>query len=275
MMRRLRVIMAVAKKGLAQMIRYPTWIIQFIVWPLIFPLIYILSAVGMAGPQKSGLAAFDSVAGTKNFMGFIVIGTMVWMWVNIVMWGFGTFLRDEQMRGTLESNWLCPIKKIDLLIGGASLSMIESVLLTFISVIEYRLVYGIHFTGSVLSWILCFLVMIPGVYGFGTMFASLVLWVKETSAAVQLVRGSIMILCGITFPAAIMPDWMQFIANFMPFTFGISAARTIMINGGSIMDALPDLLICLGEGFIYMIIGKICFTAVENKVRNSGSLERF
>ncbi|MDI6618732.1 MAG: ABC transporter permease [Clostridiales bacterium] len=274
-MRRFRVVMAVAKKELAQMTRYPTWIIQFIVWPLIFPLIYILSAVGMAGPQKSGLAAFDSVAGTRNYMGFIVIGTMVWMWVNTVMWNFGTFLRDEQMRGTLESNWLCPIKKVDFLIGGASFSMIVSVLLTLVSVIEYRFVYGIHFTGSVLSWILSFSVMIPGVYGLGTMFASLVLWVKETGAAVQLVRGSIMILCGITFPAAIMPGWMQFIAKFMPFTFGISATRTIMINGGSILDALADMLICLGEGFIYMIIGRLCFTAVENKVRNSGSLERF
>ena len=274
-MKRFNAVMAIAKKDLIQRIRYPAWIIQMLIWPLIFPLVYILSALGMAGPQRTGLSRFDIVAGTENFMGYIVIGTMVWMWVNTVMWSFGTYLRDEQTRGTLESNWLCPIKKIDLLLGGGIVSIVQSVATIIISVSEYRFIYGIHFTGSIIGWILIFAAMIPGVYGLGTMFASLVLWVKETGSAVQLVRGSIMILCGIAFPVTIMPGWMQFIAKLMPFTFGISSGRTIMINGGGIKEALPGMLICLLEGMVYMAAGRLCFSTVERRVKSTGSLERF
>jgi ABC-2 type transport system permease protein len=265
----------VAKKDLIQVIRYPAWMVRLVIWPLIFPLLYILSALGMAGPDHSGLAAFKNVTGTDSYMGFIVIGTMAWMWVNTTMWGFGTYLREEQTRGTLESNWLCPIKRFDLLMGGALVSALQAVFITIVSMLEYRYIYGIHFTGNALSWILIFLIMMPGVYGLGAVFASLVLWVKETNALVQLVRGSITILCGITFPILIMPQWMQIISKILPFTFGISAGRTVMINGGSIISASSDIFACLAEGIILLILGRLCFAGVENKVRKSGSLERF
>jgi ABC-2 type transport system permease protein len=274
-MKRINTIMAVAKKDLTQMTRYPTWIIQLVIWPLIFPLMYILSAVGMSGPGGSGLEAFQNVAGTKSFMGFIVIGTMAWMWVNTTMWGFGTYLREEQTRGTLESNWLCPINRFDLLLGGGMVSLIQALFISVISVLEYRFIYGVHFSGNIFGWLLIFLVMTPGVYGFGALFASLVLWAKETGASVQLVRGIMMILCGITFPIVIMPQWMQYMAKALPFTFGISAARTIMLNDGTMLSASTDMIICLIEGIVLMILGRLAFWAVENKVRNSGSLERF
>lgn len=274
-MRRIRTVMAVFRKELTQVTRYKDWIVGLFVWPLIFPLMYILSGVGMAGPDGGGFKTFSKVTGTDNFMGFVVIGTMAWSWVNRTMWSFGTFLRDEQNRGTLESNWLCPISRFDLLIGGGFMNLVISILVILISVLEYRLVFGIHFSGSVINWIVAFLVMIPGVYGFGAIFASLVLWVKETNSAVHLARGMMMLLCGITYPITLMPSWMQGAAKCLPFTFGISAARKLMIQGLNLGAAGKDLLLCLLVGVIYLLMGRMSFMAVERQVRNSGSLERF
>lgn len=274
-MKRLRTIYAVFKKDFTQLVRYPSWIAQLIIWPLIFPLMYILSAYGMAGPDRSGIEAFKSATGTGSFMGFIVIGTMAWMWVNTTMWSFGGYLREEQTRGTLESNWLCPINKFDLLIGGGLVSVFQAVFITVISVIEYRFIYGIHFTGNIFQWLLVFICMIPGVYGLGTLFASIILWLKEVSAAVNLARGVMMILCGITFPIAVMPGWMGSIAKAIPFTYGIEAARQIMVNGESLPQASYNIVLCLIQGFVLFILGRIMFRVIENKVKNSGSLERF
>lgn len=274
-MHRIRTVLAIAKKDLTQMIRYPTWMLSLIIWPLIFPLIYIITGISMSGPNREGFEVFNKAAGTSNFNSFIVVGVMVWMWINSVMWSFGTTLRDEQTRGTLESNWLCPINRFDMLVGGALVSIVESLFTVAVSMVEYRFIYGISFTGNILEWIILFLAMIPGVYGFGTIFASLVLWAKETGAAVQLVRGIIMIFCGISFPIIFMPLWMQSVAKFLPFTFGISAARKIMIEGAGIGGARLDILLCLLIGVVLLAIGRVCFMSVERKVRNSGSLERF
>lgn len=274
-MQRIRTIYAVFLKEFIQTVRYPTWIIQLIIWPLIFPLLYIMSAFGMAGPDKSGLQAFETATSTGNFVGFIVVGTMAWMWVNITMWNFGTYLREEQMRGTLESNWLCPINKFDMLIGGGLSTLFLGAVITLISVIEYRFIYGVHFTGNVLQWLLVFIIMIPGVYGVGTLFAGLILWLKEANAAVNVARGIMMIFCGITFPMSVMPEWMRVLSKGIPFTYGINAARQVMINGAGLKGASYDIMMCLIEGIVIFIIGRLFFAAIESKVKNSGSLERF
>lgn len=274
-MNRLRTIFAVAKKDLIQMFRYPTWVLQTLIWPLLFPLLYIMSALGFSGPDRSGISAFQATTGTDNYVGFIVVGTMAWMCVNLTMWNFGGYLRDEQTRGTLEANWLCPINKFDFLIGGGINSIILSFIFSAVSVVEYRLVYGIEFTGGIFTWILIFLIMYPAVYGLGMVFASLVLWAKEVGAAVNVARGTMMIFCGITFPIAVMPGWMQSIAKLIPFTYGIGAARQVMVNGESLYDARFNILMCLALGALLLLIGRILFKYIESRVKISGSLERF
>lgn len=272
---RLRVIFAVFRKDFIQLVRYPAWIFQFLIWPLIFPLVYILSALAMAGPDKSGILSFQITTGTANYKGYIMIGTMIWMWVNITLWSYGTYLREEQLRGTLEANWLTPINRFDILIGGSISNLFTGVFMTIVSIIEYRFIYGIKFTGGILSWLVIFIAIIPGVYGLGMLFASLILWFKQANAAVNVARGALMILCGITFPISIMPGWMIVLSKFIPFTFGIQASRQLMISGEGIKAASLNLLICFIEGTVLLILGRLAFLRTEILVRNSGSLERF
>ncbi|TDT62787.1 ABC transporter permease [Fonticella tunisiensis] len=274
-MRRIRTIAAVARKEFIKMVRYPTWVIQMLIWPLIFPLLYILSAHGFAGPDKSGLELFKAATGTENYAGFIVVGIMAWMWVNITMWSFGSYLREEQMLGTLESNWLCPINRFDFLIGASLVSALQGLFIAVVSMLEYRFIYGIHFDGNVFLWLLMFLVTVPAVYGMGMLFSGVVLWLKEINAVVNLVRGTMMVLCGITFPTAIMPGWMQILSKALPFTFGLQAARTVMVKGGTLKNASGDIFMCLAEGILLLFLGRIVFDRIEKKVKISGSLERF
>lgn len=274
-MNRIRTILAVGRKEFTEVTRYKDWIPGLIIWPLMFPIIYILSAVGLAGPDKGGLNTFKEIAGTTNYTAFIAVGVMVYMWVNTMMWTFGTFLRQEQRRGTLESLWLCPIKKIDILIGGALVNIFIGFTYIFVSMVEYSFIYRMSFSGNLLEWLAIFLVMIPGVIGFGMIFASLVLWLKDSNIAVQLVRGLVMILCGISFPISVMPEWMQALSKVFPFTYGIEAARRVMVEGEGISSAFSQIITCLIVSLIYLIIGRLVFVLVEKKVKMEGSLERF
>src|SRR5688500_69413 len=77
-------------------IRYPTWVIALLIWPVIFPAAYLLSARALAGPDGSGLALFAAAAGTRDYISYIAIGTTIWMWQNISLWQVGLALRNEQ-----------------------------------------------------------------------------------------------------------------------------------------------------------------------------------
>src|SRR5512143_3477312 len=113
--------------------RYPSWIIALFIWPLIFPAAYILSSRALAGPDGSGLVLFQQAAGTTEVIGFISIGTTIWMWQNVVLWNVGFALRQEQLRGTLESNWLSPTWRFSFLLGSSVMQLISMLIFLGVS----------------------------------------------------------------------------------------------------------------------------------------------
>ena len=277
MIDRIKVIRASFKKEFIQYIRYPSWIIASIIWPLIIPFFYVAAGIAMAGPDGSGYDTFNNIAGTDSYIGYIIIGTMVWSWVNMTMWSFGSYLRSEQTRGTLESNWLCPINKFDLFIGQGIFSIVTSLMSLVISILEYKYIYGVTFNATPLGWIVSFMIFLPGVYGFGLMFSSLILVAKEAGSTVQIIRGIITIFCGISYPIIMLPEWMKVVSSVLPFTYGINASRKLLLNGTLVTskEVSYDIFMCILLGVAMFIIGRILFSSLERKVRISGSLERF
>lgn len=221
--------------------RYPSWIIALFIWPIIFPMAYILSSQALAGPNGGGLLIFQRTAGTTDVVGYIAIGTIIWMWQNVVLWNVGFSLREEQLRGTLESNWLSPSWRFSLLLGNSAVQMVTMLIFIGVSLLEFSLFFGVRFNGDPLVVALMFLVSIPSIYGLGFAFASIVITAREANAFVFLVRGLVMIFCGITFPIAVLPQWMQSVATLLPQTYIINGFREAMLNGADFATLWPTI----------------------------------
>jgi ABC-2 type transport system permease protein len=271
----IRAIKAVVFKQWLHLVRYPTWIFQLLIWPLIFPASYILTARAFAGPDQMALSVFNQATGTDNYIGYIVVGTMVWMWQNIVLWNVGFSLRDEQMRGTLESNWLTPTWRFSLLIGPVVIQMLEVFLIILVTFLEYRFLFQISFKGNLGLVFLAFLTSLPAIYGIGIAFASLVIRVKEAHSFVFIVRGLVMIFCGITYPISVLPDWMKSISQWMPQTYIIRVIRNITLVGADFNAVKQDLLILLGFGLFWLLFGYFAFLLMERLAKRSGSLGQY
>lgn len=255
--------------------RYPSWIIALLIWPLIFPMMYILTARALSGPDGSGLAVFTKTTGATDFIGYIVIGTTVWMWQNIVLWDVGFSLRNEQMRGTLESNWLSPTWRFSYLLGHTGPQIISMAMFILITAIEFGLIFGVKLHGSIWLVSLVMLASIPAVYGLGFAFASLVITLKEANAFVFLVRGLVMIFCGITFPISLLPGWMQSVAMWLPQTYMIHGMRSSAFANASLMDLWPDLKALILFGAFWLTTGYLLFTWMERRARQSGAIGQY
>jgi len=255
--------------------RYPSWIIALLIWPLIFPMMYILTGRALSGPDGSGLAVFTKTTGVTDFIGYIVIGTTVWMWQNIVLWDVGFSLRNEQMRGTLESNWLSPTWRFSYLLGHTGPQIISMAMFILITAIEFGLIFGVKLHGSIWLVLLVMLASIPAVYGLGFAFASMVITLKEANAFVFLVRGLVMIFCGITFPISLLPGWMQSVAAWLPQTYMIHAMRSAAFANASLMDLWPDLKALILFGAFWLTTGYLLFTWMERRARQSGAIGQY
>ena len=255
--------------------RYPSWILALFIWPVIFPAGYILSGRALSGPDGSGLALFAKATGTHDFIGYIAVGTTIWMWQNVVLWNVGTSLRNEQMRGTLESNWLSSTWRFSFLLGSSMTQLVTMLVFLVISALEFGLVFGVQFHGNVLLLLLVLLVSMPSIYGLGFAFASLVINARESGSFVQLVRGLVMVFCGITFPISFLPSWMHGVADWLPPTYMIHAIRSVVLTGASLTAIWPDIRMLLLFGTAWLVIGYLLFNWMEHRARRTGAIGQY
>ena len=271
----LRALWAVVKREWMIFIRYPSWFIALFIWPIIFPLSYVLTAQALSGRAGTGMAQFQAATGLQDYIGYIAIGTTVWMWQNVVLWNVGFSLRNEQLRGTLESNWLSPTWRFAYLLGSSAPQLLSMLMFLTVSAIEFALFLGVRFQGSLWLSLLTILVSIPSIYGLGFAFASLVITAKEANAFVFLVRGIVMIFCGITFPISILPDWMQPIATWLPQTYIIHAFRSAALSTDGFSAIAGDLKVLAWFGIFWLTVGYLLFNWMERRARRTGAIGQY
>ncbi|WKZ47435.1 MAG: ABC transporter permease [Anaerolineales bacterium] len=266
---------AVVRREWIIFVRYPSWIIALFIWPVIFPMGYILTARALSGVDGSGLTAFQNTTGLNEYTGYIAVGTMIWMWQNIVLWAVGYSLRNEQLRGTLESNWLSPTWRFAYLLGSSFPQLVSMFMLMLVSGLEYALLFRVQFEGSLWLTLLVILAAIPSVYGLGFAFASVVITVKEANAFVFLVRGIVMVFCGITYPLAMLPGWMQSVAQWLPQTYIIHAMRTAALSTEGFGGIAFDLKMMTLFGIFWLAVGYWLFTTMERRARQTGAIGQY
>ena len=181
-----------------------------------------------------------------------------------------------ELRGTLESNWLCPVWRGALLIGSTLTKLVTSLVLLLVSALELWLIYGVQLSSSNPALLaLLFLLVVPIIYGIGLAFASLVLRFKEANAMVFLVRGIFMIFCGVTFPVEVLPGWMRSVAAWVPLTYAIRDIRAVVLTDVTFAQLLPDLTILAAFAVAMPVLGYLLFMAAERRSRRTGDLGRY
>jgi ABC-2 type transport system permease protein len=250
-------------------------VISLFIWPIIFPLSYVLTAQALSGRDGSGLAQFQAGTGVGNTIGYIALGTTIWMWQNVVLWNVGYALRNEQLRGTLESNWLSPTWRFAYLLGASAPQLLSMLIFLTVSALEFVLIFGVRFQGSLLLTLLAILAAIPSIYGLGFAFASVVITAKEANAFVFLVRGLVMIFCGITFPISILPGWMQSVSKWLPQTYIMHAVRSAALSKEGFPAIQGDLLVLGLSGLFWLAAGYLAFNWMERQARRTGAIGQY
>jgi ABC-2 type transport system permease protein len=148
-------------------------------------------------------------------------------------------------------------------------------LMLVVSALEYALFFGVRFDGSLWLTLLVIMAAIPSIYGLGFAFASVVITAREANAFVFLVRGVVMIFCGITFPVALLPDWMQAVAKWLPQTYIIHAARSAALSTNGLNAILPDLQALVLFGIFWLTVGYYMFNWMERRARQSGAIGQY
>jgi ABC-2 type transport system permease protein len=256
--------------------RYPSMFLGFLFWPIVLPLAYVLQARAYSGDSQAALDAFARNTGTTQIAGFLFLGWATYMWISMILWGPGTSLRTEQIRGSLEALFLTPVSRLVILFGPLVSQIAWAVWMFGIVGGVLVIFFGVPIgPGEALRALGVILVAVPALYGLGALFAAVVLRFGEVQAMVQGVRGVFTVFCGMSFPIVILPDWAHRVALTLPPTYLIGDLRSVLLGSSSLVGAVPDLAILLGLGVVISALAVIAFKRTERHARRGGSLAQY
>jgi ABC-2 type transport system permease protein len=272
----LRAFVAAARAYLRQQRRYPTYFLGLLFWPVLLPSAWVLMGHAYSGNDPQALTAFAARAGSTNVTVFVFVGYAMYMWLSTLLWGPGTALRQEQVRGTLEAVFVTPASRLVPLFGPGVGSLIPMSLTFLIMGVALWLFFGIvpPLDGIVRAAIIVVL-GIPALYAIGSLFAAAVLRFGEVGPVVQLVRGIFVLACGITFPVAMLPVWAQVGAWLLPPTYIVDDIRRVLLRGAGLGDVWPNLLTVLLIAALTAVLAVLVFRYLEASARRTGMLGRF
>jgi ABC-2 type transport system permease protein len=272
----LRAFAAAGRKEWRLLRRYPSLFLGFLFWPIALPLAYVYQAQAYSGGQQAAADAFAQRTGTTEVAAFLFLGWATYMWISMILWGPGTSLRNEQVRGSLEALFVTPVSRLVILFGPVVSQIVWA--LWMFAVVGGALTLFFGFRLSVLEALRAMgiiMVAVPALYGLGALFASVVLRFGEVGALVQTVRGVFTVFCGMTFPIIILPEWARAVALTLPPTYLIGDLRQVLLAGSDLVSLIPELAMLLALGIGLCGFAIVAFRRTERYARRGGSLAQY
>lgn len=268
-------IKAVLIRDIKTYLRYKGWFISMFIWPIIFPFTFVFMSKGLAGPSNEGISNFAKLAGTEDYGSFIILGNLVWMLLNVLMWDAGLSLNNYRRIGMLDTIWTFPAPKLSFVFGTAISSLVLNFIPTIFSFIFFRIINILQFNARLMDLIVYTLSIFPFIIGFLLIFTSLSLRSKDASLVVHAMRVLLSILCGLQLPIKVLPPIFQKIGWFIPITQYMNCIRNSIILGIKLSDNLFSLYYMLICGFLVLICGILTFIFVEKNIRNKGLISGY
>jgi ABC-2 type transport system permease protein len=272
----LRAFAAAIRKELRTVRRYPTQWMGLIFWPVLLPASYVLMGQAFSGSDARSIAAFAERSGTAEVAGFVFVGFAMYMWLSTILWGPGTALRTEQMRGSLEAVFLTPTSRLVALFGPPAAALPTLVMTFVVMGAAMWLIFGVALPlDGVLRSLVVVAFALPALYAIGALFAAGVLRFGEIGPIVQLIRGLFVLTCGITFPVLMLPGWAQTLAWVLPPTYIVQDIRAVLLRGLGLGDIAGDIAITVGLSALLAAFAIATFRILERSARRNGMLGRY
>ncbi len=265
---------AIFRKQVRHLFRYPGEVVFLFIIP--YFLTGLVVAMGFSVGGTNAFGNFSSQTGSSlNPFVFLMIGSGVWMISWIILEGIGTSLRDEQIKGTLEQNFLAPINRFLLLVGTAlSQIVITALLFTGVIVATVLLLAPQASLGLILAFLIMVIGLIP-LFGLGFVFAALVVRFKEPYAFTQAMNVLFAVVTGTFYNVTVLPAWVRLVSSAVPQTIVIQDMRLAVESIDKLVGAYGTIFVLLAMGVIYPFLGYSLFKQFERRAKVTGDLSKF
>jgi ABC-2 type transport system permease protein len=186
--------------------------------------IVVMTIIALSFPEEAGQSMLSWVAPgmlavMAMFFGFLLTGV--------------SFLR-ERSQGTLERLMASPVSRWDLALGYLLGFLVFATIQAVIVLLFIIYALDIQYRGALWQIFVMQFIVTIGAVNLGIFVST---YARNEFQVVQFIPLLILpqvFLSGILWPVEQMPNYLQWVANFMPLTYAVGGLREIMLNGDTL-----------------------------------------
>ena len=258
-------------KNIKTLLAYPVIIIFWAIFPVFWFIPFVLQGQALVGGLES--ASFAQIAGTSQYIPFIVIGAVLNSYVNTLLYGMGENIRKEAYQGTLDYVLVAPCNQVYVLIGKAISESLSSTIFAISQLSISVIIFGMKITFEVmLPVFFTIILLILGLYGMALILAAFSLMYKQSYDLSETIGYIFYIFAPVRYPIESLPNWAQLLGKIIPLTYALIIVRSLILIGNDLSQIYSEVVLFLVIDFILLGTGFYLFNWMEKKTRKSGTI---
>jgi ABC-2 type transport system permease protein len=183
-------------------------------------------------------------------------------------------VRQEQMIGTLEALLVTPTSATTVQVGSVAFDLVFVPIRMTLLLAAVAITLGLGYELSgVLPSLLLLAGLVPFVWGLGLMTAAAIVTFRRGTGALGVIMSVLGLASGAFFPLALLPDWLQKLAEANPVAIAMEGTREALI-GGAGWDAVggSELIVLVVMSSAALFAGIMAFRAALAREHRRGTL---
>jgi ABC-2 type transport system permease protein len=261
-------------KNIKFLFAYPIVIAFWAIFPVFMYIPFIFEGEALTGGLQS--TSLAQTIGTSNYIPFIVIGSVLYIFVSRVLHGMGESIRRDLVQGTLDYMFIAPCNKMHILIGKALSESVESIIFALSQLAFSILLFGLDWAvGVILPLFFVIILLILGVHGLALILAGLSLLYKQSHELSQTIGYIFYVFSPVRYPVETLPAWAQIISGLLPLTYALVIARSVIMLGTNFSTVYLDILALIITDILLVLAGFYMFNWAEKKTRKTGTISNY
>jgi ABC-2 type transport system permease protein len=210
-----------------------------------------------------------------GYFGYAALGLSLLTIVQVSMSSFSLKLREEQTTGTFEALMATPSSPSLIVLSSAAFELIRATITGLVMIVAAVVLFGLRVDLDPASIGVASMTLVGclGLFAsLGVAVAAATVVFKRTTALLGMVVAGLALLGGVYFPVEVLPEPIEWLANALPFTWGVDVFRASLLGG----DVDPVQLVgLLASAAMLVPLALLAFTAAVKRARRTGTLAEY
>jgi ABC-2 type transport system permease protein len=223
------------------------------------------------------ISLIGAASGDDRLLLMLIIGAVFWNYLSVVFSWIAETIAVERWEGTLEYTFMAPIRRWTQLLGSCVYAMGYGLVHTA-AILLVLIVFFQQLEPATMNMATAVVFVLLGSFSFvgiGMMAAILPLLYVERGAQMTFVLQSCLLLVsGVYYPVAILPEWMQALSRLSPATYVLDGVRAGLLDGTPVTALMHDVVPLVVMGIVLIPAGLWAFGRAERYAKRTGKLKR-